>query len=201
MQVAYSPWLSRFLGRSLKGRQALPFQTESTEEYGWPWLSEKKGQRTPGEWPQGAECSTRTSLGRTWWGGGNFYFADSWLGWTTLISAAPSLLHWLRYSSTDNSTESQKSTSLDVQVTSSCLYSRSAHNCVIQLWPTDWLLLTTEVFIEAPWNLQHYTRHVKDVRESGFQGVQCVVFFYFKERIFIYLFLVVLGLSCSVWAQ
>ena len=128
-------------------------------------------------------------------GGGNFYFC----GFLNHLDFSSSFPLTLAQVFIDFSTESESPLPrLPSQF--SGLYSRSARNGVIQLWPTGSYSLCK--YLSSPCEILSTTQDTWGMsRREWFQGVQCVAFFIFKQRLLTCSLLVVLGLSCSVWAQ
>lgn len=176
MQIGLLTVAVRFLGEEFKRKGNTPLG----RIWGvWVTLIKwEEGTKDTWRMTPGSRMLHQNWPGQNLMGGGNFYFCRFLIELNHLDFSSSFPLTLAQVFSTDKSTESESPLPRRPSHFS-CLYSRSAHNCVIQLWPTDWLLLTTEVFIKPPWNLQHYTRRLGMSRREWFQGVQCVVFFYF----------------------
>ena len=185
MQIGLLTVAVRFLGEEFKRKGNTPLGLT----WGVPVTLIKWEEGTKDTWRMtpGSRMLHQDWPGQSLMGGGNFYFCGFLLELNHLDFSSSFPLT-LAQVFTDFSTESESPLPRPPSQFS-CLYSRSARNCVIQLWPTGSYSLQ-KLFIKPPWNPQHYTRHLGDVQKRVIsRSSVCSLFLFLKEKIFIYFWL------------
>ena len=175
MQIGLLTVAVRFLGEEFKRKGNTPL--------GRIWgvwvilIKWEEGTKDTWRMTPGSRMLHQNWPGQNLMGGGNFYFCR-FLSWTTSISAAPSLLPWLRYSVLIT-VQNLKVPFLDVQVTS--LVSTAGVPITVS---SSYGPLTGSYslrkYLSSPREILSTTQDAWGMsRREWFQGVQCVVFFYF----------------------